>query len=89
MRKLAAFLGKSLSDEAMTLLKEHLKIDNFKKNPSISYTYKGKSASNQDFIRRGKIGGNPEMTEEMSSKFDAWTEKSLAGSDFHIPENWI
>lgn len=89
MRKLATFLGKSLNDEDLPMLKEHLKIDSFKKNPAISIAYKGKPESNQDFIRRGKIGENPEMTVEMSSKFDAWTKQSLVGSDFIIPNGWF
>ena len=53
---MAAFLGKSYSDEVMAKLTEHLKFDNFQKNESVNNeSGKKMGAMNEDgrFIRKG------------------------------------
>ena len=57
VEKVAQFLGKSLTEEKMTKLLEHLKFDNISKNESVNFEI-GKKIGfmNQDgaFIRKGK-----------------------------------
>lgn len=84
IKKLASFLEKPLNDEDLPKLKEHLKFDNFKKNPAITIVREGMS-SNQEFIRRGKIGGNPEVTEQISKKVDKWIRENLINCDLKFP----
>jgi hypothetical protein len=53
----AAFLGKSLGEEELVKLTEHLKFDNFKTNESVNNeSGKKTGAFNQEgnFIRKGK-----------------------------------
>lgn len=79
IKKLATFLNRNLSDDDVAKLKDYLKFENFKKSYSLT------STNNPNFIRRGKVGGNPEMTEELSNKFDEWTKKNLENSDLKFP----
>lgn len=56
LKKVAAFLNKTLSEEQFLLLREHLRFDNFKKNEAVNFEI-GKSigATNTEghFIRKG------------------------------------
>ena len=88
IRKVAAFLGKSYSDEQINMLASHLHIDNFKKNPhvnkeSMSMVHKDRG----NFIRKGKTGDwKNHFTPEMTAKFDAWLEQKLKGTDLRFVE---
>lgn len=86
LTKLAAFLEKPLKDEDLPGLMDYLKFENAKKNPSINHNHEKKSDSNLEFVRRGQVGGNPEITDEISAKIDEWTEKNLDGTDFEFPD---
>lgn len=81
LKKLASFLEKPLPDSELPKLMDHLKFENILKNPSINFLNNSATSSKQFFIRRGEIGGNPEITQELSEKFDEWTKKNLNGSD--------
>lgn len=83
LRNLSSFLGNPLKDDDYPKLMEHLKFENVKENLSINISLKERG-----FCRRGKVGGNPEMTEEISKKFDEWTKNSLEGLDFSFPSGW-
>lgn len=85
LTKLAAFLQVSLHDEDFPKLMEHLKFENVKKNPSINVNMIPSPLPNQNLVRRGKVGGNPEMTKELSKKFDAWTKLSVANYGYEFP----
>lgn len=85
LKKLAEFLGKPLADKDLPRLLEHLKFDNVKKNVSINALINPQDPTVQALVRRGKIGGNPEMTPELTAKFDAWIAKNLVGSDLKFP----
>lgn len=85
LRKLSDFLEKPLKDKELPRLIDHLQFENVRKNPSINFKLNNAPPSNRDFIRRGKIGGNPEMTEEMSRRFDEWEKKNVDGLDFKFP----
>ncbi|XP_037090162.1 sulfotransferase 1C4-like [Pollicipes pollicipes] len=86
IRRVAEFLGKSLSCEQVDELAEHLHFDNFKKNPYVNKE-EGKTSGDfhvdrGDFIRKGKIGDwKNHFTPEMSEKFDKWMAEKLKGTD--------
>jgi len=84
LKKLSVFLGHPLEDEDLPKLMNHLQFESFKKNTSVIMPINAKKEDN-GFIRRGKVGGNPEMTKDMSKKFDEWTEKNLKHSDLKFP----
>lgn len=81
LKKLAVFLEKPLPDSELPKLMDHLQFENILRNPSINFSVNSSVPSRKVLIRRGEIGGNPEMTQELSAKFDEWTEKNLEGSD--------
>lgn len=85
LRKLAEFLGKPLADKDLPKLLDHLKFDNVKNNASINALINPQDPTVRALVRRGKVGGNPEMTKEISDKFDAWTAKNLKDSDLKFP----
>lgn len=85
LRKLAVFLEKPLRDEDLPKLMDHLKFENVKQNFTMNLDTGSEIEPNKSFIRRGEVGGNPEMTEEISAKIDEWTRKNLNGIDFKFP----
>lgn len=84
LRKLAEFLDHPLKDEDLPRLLEHLSFGSFRENKSINSSI-DPNIKNPTFVRRGLIGGNPEMTTELSEKFDEWTRNNLVGTDFEFP----
>lgn len=84
LKKLADFLGHPLKDEDLPKLMKHLSFESFQKN-SVINTNRDQTAKVSTFIRRGLVGGNLEMTPDLSRKFDEWTKENLAGSDFKFP----
>lgn len=80
LKKLSVFLGNPLKDEDLPKLMDHLQFDNFQKNPSVIHKINPDSTKN-DLVRRGKVGGNSEITQEMSKKFDEWMKENLGNSD--------
>lgn len=85
LKDLASFLGHPLKDEDLPALMNHLQFDNVKKNAAINMPINADASKNAAFVRRGKVGGNPEMTKEMSKKFDDWSKKNLEKSDLKFP----
>lgn len=85
LRKLSEFLGKPLKDEDLPKLMEHLQFENVKKNPSINFKFEATNSSKQEFVRRGKVGGNPEITKEVSKKIEEWSKTNLGASDLKFP----
>lgn len=84
LNKLAEFLGQPLQDKDLPKFMQHLSFDSFKKNRAVNFCPDPK-IKDPKFVRRGKIGGNPEMTPELSANFDKWTKKNLTGTDFEFP----
>ena len=89
IRKVAAFLGKSYSDEQVDKLAEHLHIDNFRNNPSVNFESAKKTGllyeDRGNFIRKGKTGDwKNHFTPEMTAKFDAWLDQKLKGTDLQF-----
>ena len=86
IRKVAAFLGKSYSDQQIDTLAQHLHIDNFRKNPYVNMEhFKLQGVMHKDrgnFIRKGVTGDwKNHFAPEMSEKFDKWMAEKLKGTD--------
>ncbi|OWR53536.1 retinol dehydratase [Danaus plexippus plexippus] len=88
IRKVADFFNKKLSDGQVEGLREHLKIDNFKKNRSVNLQDlqdKGIFRSEGGFIRKGKVGGwRDYFDEEMTAEAEKWINENLKGTDFRF-----
>ncbi|XP_067007720.2 luciferin sulfotransferase [Anabrus simplex] len=88
IRKTADFLGKTLNDEQVETLADHLSFQNMKNNKAVNYEAvveinKAHNLIDADgaFMRSGKVGEwKAVMTPELSDLFDHWTEKNLAGT---------
>ncbi|XP_057376850.1 sulfotransferase 1C3-like [Daphnia carinata] len=85
IKKIAAFLNKTLTPEQIEKLVDHVKVDNFSKNASVNMTMEIKSGFTNEghsFVRKGKTGDwKNHFSPELNSRIDAWIEKNLAGSD--------
>lgn len=81
------FLGKTVTDEQVVGLREHLQFSRMAANPSINMELlltdekKRQNDPNYKFIRKGKVGDwTNYMSEGLSQRFDEWTEKHLRGT---------
>ncbi|KAF2888500.1 hypothetical protein ILUMI_17673, partial [Ignelater luminosus] len=88
IKTIANFLEKSITEDQLTKLTEHLSFESMKKNPtvnhreSVQYTKLGVANAHKNFIRSGKVGGYKfEMSPEMIEKFKAWTKENTEGAD--------
>jgi len=86
--KVAAFLGKSMNEEELERLRNHLRFDNFAKNDAVNNEF-GKELGiinpTGNFIRKGKTGDwKNHFSPELSLRIDQWMEKNLAGTDLHF-----
>ncbi|XP_065352499.1 luciferin sulfotransferase-like isoform X2 [Cloeon dipterum] len=92
IRTTADFLGKKLSDEKVAILTEHLSFNSMKNNPSVNYEdvveinrkynlIDKKEIEKGSFMRKGSVGDfKGQMSKDMVSRFDDWTEKNLKGT---------
>jgi Sulfotransferase domain. len=89
IKKIAAFLGKTLTESDVSKLADHLSFKNMKRNPSVNLEPIMAKKNGPDFvqtnelsfIRKGEVGDwKTHMTPEMASRFDAWTEKNTRGT---------
>lgn len=91
------FLGKRLTDEQVAALEDHLSFSNMKKNPALNLEpilammeKPRPDGTNPDetFIRKGTVGDwKNYMSEELSAKFDEFTERNLRGTDLVFETN--
>ena len=85
---MAKFLGKTLSEEQLVRLTEHLKIANFEKNESVNMedvrrdgVAFNNTKSDVKFVRKGKTGDwKNHFGVELNSRIDGWIEKNTAGT---------
>ncbi|BES97381.1 Sulfotransferase domain [Nesidiocoris tenuis] len=79
VRKVAAFLKKTLTDDDVDKLVKHLHIDNFKKAVKVHEDVPLEGMVNNNFatgfFRRGGIGGNKEYDEELSQRVEQYTQR--------------
>ncbi|XP_011647911.1 sulfotransferase 1C4-like [Pogonomyrmex barbatus] len=86
IKKVAVFFGKSYNDEMIAKLIEHLKIENFRKNPMVNEASPGLAIQPEAFIRQGATGGWKKMfTPEIEEKFSKWIADNLKDSDLVFP----
>lgn len=77
--KVAKFLNKSLNDDQLAKLVDHLSFKSMKNNPSTNFQpMKNLDADpDADFIRKGIIGDYKNiMTDEIIAKFDKWSNEN-------------
>ncbi|XP_043268973.1 luciferin sulfotransferase [Venturia canescens] len=85
IRRTAEFLGKNVTEEQVEELGKHLEFSKMAANPAVNLegilTNKDQSNPDNRFIRKGKVGDwKNYMSEDLSRRFDEWTEKNLAGT---------
>uniref|UniRef100_A0A069DSW0 Putative sulfotransferase n=1 Tax=Panstrongylus megistus TaxID=65343 RepID=A0A069DSW0_9HEMI len=89
IRKVAKFLNKEMKHDEVMKLADHLYVDNFRKNVTVTTIWRTKGIFNpeaQGFIRRGKVGGNKEFDDEIKLRAEKWFKKNLAKTDIKFPE---
>ncbi|KAL1138260.1 hypothetical protein AAG570_009949 [Ranatra chinensis] len=96
IEKMADFLGKSLSEDDIISLMDHVSFKKMRNNPALnlepllklkngpSFEMNGDS----NFIRKGQVGDwKNYMSEDLSQRFDKWMETNLAGTGLHFQTN--
>lgn len=82
---MAAFLNKTLTDEQIEKLVDHVKVEKFSKNQSVNMDMEIKAGfanEGHSFIRKGETGDwKNHFSPELNAKIDRWIEKNLEGSD--------
>ncbi|XP_046390346.1 sulfotransferase 1C4-like isoform X1 [Ischnura elegans] len=83
IRKVAEFLGKTITKDQVEKLVNHSNIDNFRTNPSLKKlvhdTKDGKDGSSAGFYRKGVIGGwRSEFSQELNEVADEWIRENEA-----------
>ncbi|KAI4491865.1 hypothetical protein M0804_003257 [Polistes exclamans] len=91
IKKTTKFLDKTITNEQIIELSEHLKFSKMAANPAVNLEQilKQKGADENDpnakFIRKGKVGDwKNYMSEDLSIKFDNWMKKHLEGTDLKL-----
>lgn len=97
IRQVAAFLGKDLTEEQVAALDDHLSFNSMKKNPALNLEpilvmmekpSLDKTNPNETFIRKGQVGDwKNYMSQELSAKFDAFTEDNIKGTGLAFETN--
>ncbi|CAD0196950.1 unnamed protein product [Chrysodeixis includens] len=90
IRRIAAFFGKTITEEQVARLSDHLDIKNFKKNKSVNNEELKDSAlfdPKESFIRKGKSGGwRDYFDEEMTQQAERWIADNLRDTDLRFPK---
>ncbi|XP_066248128.1 luciferin sulfotransferase-like [Euwallacea similis] len=94
VRKIAQFLGKTLSDDGVSAICDFLSFQNMRKNKALNLqldmqvlmrtpeTEDFYEKSGTHFIRKGIVGDHKNyMSAEMIERFDKWIEKNTKGTD--------
>ncbi|XP_031627373.1 sulfotransferase 1 family member D1-like [Contarinia nasturtii] len=88
IQKVAKFIGKkTITEEQVQKLAEHLNIENFRKNTAVNQ--QNLSKTDNSFIRSGKStlkGWPKEYTDEIISRVEMWIEKNLADTTLRFPQ---
>lgn len=89
IKKAAKFLNKTVTDEQIVGLCEHLKFSKMVANPSVNIELVLRNMETREnhsdlkFIRKGKVGDwTNYMSEDLARRFDEWTQKHINGTDF-------
>jgi len=90
IKRAAEFLGKSITNEQIIELCEHLKFSKMAANPSVNMQLlltNEENDPNLKFIRKGKVGDwTNYMSQDLAQRFDEWANERLCGTGlrFHI-----
>lgn len=86
IRKIAAFYGRSYSDEQIAKLADHLNINKFRKNKMVNVPSGGENMKTNMFIRQGTVGGwRKHFTPEIEAKFNEWIANNTKDTDLVFP----
>lgn len=90
---MAKFLNKSINDDQIERLVQHLSIENFRKNTSVNLRELVEcgvmNPREQSFVRNGKAslnGWQKEYTPKIAARVQAWIEKHLEDTTLRFPE---
>uniref|UniRef100_A0AAG5DK51 Sulfotransferase domain-containing protein n=1 Tax=Anopheles atroparvus TaxID=41427 RepID=A0AAG5DK51_ANOAO len=91
IRKTAAFLNRTVTEEQLDAMCTHLDIKNFRNNGAVTCEeLRAVGVLNngeQQFVRNGQVGGNAEeLTESIQRRISEWTERNLQDTDLRFPE---
>jgi len=99
IRKTGKFLDKSLNDDEVRQLADHLSFHSMKANPAINLESFARIERERhglpeqrdlQFIRQGETGSwRKEMTQDMADRLDAWTKLKLEGTGYDLQINGI
>lgn len=91
--KVAKFVEKSVSDDEIERLVQHLSIENFRNNTSVNQRELVEcgvmNPREQSFVRNGKAsmnGWQREYTPEIANRVQAWVAKNLEDTTLRFPE---
>ncbi|XP_049943332.1 luciferin sulfotransferase-like [Schistocerca serialis cubense] len=96
IRKTAAFLGKSLTEEQVRQLEEHLSFSSMRDNPATNYSAVVQrlragiglppAPPDQAFMREGAVGRARQlMSPEVDRRFDQWIRDNIRGTGYDGP----
>lgn len=87
--KTAQFLEKTVTAEQADELAKHLEFSKMAANPAINLeSVLTKNTDAPKFIRKGQVGDwRNHMSEDLSCKFDEWTENHSKGTGLHFDVN--
>lgn len=91
--KVADYLGKTITNEQLAILEEHLSFKKMKLNKSVNFEAhcamtRKLNGVEGTFMRSGTVGSyRADMSDAMIKVFDDWTEENLAGSGLEFEEN--
>ncbi|XP_049795816.1 luciferin sulfotransferase-like [Schistocerca nitens] len=96
IRKTAAFLGKSLTEEQVRQLEEHLSFSSMRDNPATNYSAVVQrlragiglppAPPDQAFMREGAVGrARQRMSPEVDRRFDQWIRDNIRGTGYDGP----
>ncbi|KAI9553518.1 hypothetical protein GHT06_021436 [Daphnia sinensis] len=88
IEKIAKFLGKTLTEDQLVKLTEHLRFDNFAKNETVNCEIGkeiGLMNNSGHFIRKGKTGDwKNHFSPELNERIDKWMQANLEGTDLRF-----
>ncbi|KYN41324.1 Sulfotransferase 4A1 [Trachymyrmex septentrionalis] len=86
IKTIAVFFDKAYSNEQIVKLMEHLKIENFRKNPMVNQPSPRSVMEPKQFVRKGKVNAWKEtFTPEIEEKFNKWIADNLKDTDLRFP----
>ncbi|XP_049816986.1 uncharacterized protein LOC109597463 [Aethina tumida] len=89
IKKIAKFFNKPITESQVEILADHIKVENFKRNPSVSRDYADYFSRNDDgnFVRKGKVGSwkTELFTPELIQRADRWIEAEYKKTDLRFP----